>query len=114
LGEDIKRTPTATFWFQRSSFPSWCISRIFVHSSDSKIAEVSKERILRNLEIASFLEAKYVVFHGNFNPLSRGERYINNWLERNANFWSEALKKYNITVLLENLWEPTPEMFRKR
>jgi len=86
---------------------------IFVHSSDSKIAEVSKERILKNLEIASFLEAKYIVFHGNFNPLIRGERYINNWLERNANFWSEVLKKHNITDLLENLWEPTPEMFRK-
>ena len=86
---------------------------ICVHSSDNKIAEVSKERILRNLEIASFLDAKYVVFHGNLNPLIRGERYINNWFERNANFWSEILKKYNVTVLLENLWEPTPEMFRK-
>jgi len=86
---------------------------ICVHSSDNKIAEVSKERILRNLEIASFLDAKYVVFHGNLNPLIRGERYINNWLERNANFWSEILKKYHATVLLENLWEPTPEMFRK-
>jgi sugar phosphate isomerase/epimerase len=86
---------------------------ICVHSSDNKIAEVSKERILRNLEIASFLEAKYVVFHGSFSPLIRGERYINNWLERNADFWSGALKKYNVIVLLENLWEPTPEGFRR-
>jgi sugar phosphate isomerase/epimerase len=59
------------------------------------------------------LDAKYVVFHGNFNPLIRGERYINNWLERNADFWSGALKKYNVIVLLENLWEPTPEGFRR-
>jgi sugar phosphate isomerase/epimerase len=86
---------------------------VFVHSSDSKIAEVSKERILRNLEIASLLEAKYIVFHGNFNPLIRGERYVNNWFERNANFWSEVLRKYNVTVLLENVWEPSPEIFRK-
>lgn len=86
---------------------------IFVHSSDSKIAEASKERIFRNLEIASSLRAKYVVFHGGFNPLIRGERHIDNWLERNADFWSEVLKKYNITVLLENLWEPTPEVFRR-
>jgi len=85
---------------------------ICVHSSDSKIAEASKERILRNLEIATSLEAKYIVFHGSFNPLIRAESYVNNWLERNANFWSGALKKYNIIVLLENLWEPTPEVFR--
>jgi sugar phosphate isomerase/epimerase len=86
---------------------------IFIHSSDNKIAEVSKERILRNLEIASLLKAEYVVFHGGFNPLIRAERYVNNWLERNANFWSEALKKYKLTVLLENVWEPSPEIFRK-
>lgn len=86
---------------------------ICVHSSDGKIAGVSKERILRNLEIATFLEAKYIVFHGNFNPLIRAERYISNWLERNADFWSEVLKKYNLIVLLENLWEPTPEAFRR-
>lgn len=86
---------------------------ICVHSSDSKIAAVSKERILRNLEIASFLEAKYIVFHGGFIPWIRHESYVNNWLERNADFWSEALKKFNLTVLLENVWEPTPEVFRR-
>jgi sugar phosphate isomerase/epimerase len=86
---------------------------ICVHSSDSKIAEASKERILRNLEIATFLEAKCIVFHGGFNPLVRHESYVNNWLERNADFWSGALNKFNLTVLLENLWEPTPEVFRR-
>jgi sugar phosphate isomerase/epimerase len=49
---------------------------ICVHSRDSKIAEASKERILRNLEIATFLGAKYVVFHGGFNPLIRVESYV--------------------------------------
>lgn len=86
---------------------------ICVHSSDNKIAGASKERILRNLEIATFLEAKYIVFHGGFNPLIRHESYVNNWLERNADFWSGVLKKFNMTVLLENLWEPTPEVFRR-
>ena len=84
-----------------------------VHSRDNKIAEASQERILRNLEIATFLEAKYVVFHGGFNPLIRAESYIDNWLERNADFWSGALKKYNLIVLLENVWEPTPNVFRR-
>jgi len=86
---------------------------IFIHSSDRKIAEVSRERILRNLEIADALDATYIVFHGNFNPLITGERYKKNWFERNASFWAEVLEKYNVTILLENLWEPTPEMFKK-
>ena len=85
---------------------------ICVHSSDSKIAKVSKQRILRNMDIARLLNAKYVVFHANFNPFVAGELYRNNWLERNAAFWSQVLKEYDATVLLENFWEPSPEIFR--
>jgi sugar phosphate isomerase/epimerase len=84
-----------------------------VHSRDQKIREVAKNRIFHNLEIAKTLGAKYIVFHGNFNPLIRHEGYRKNWVEQNALFWSEVLEKYQIIVVLENLWEPTPETFRK-
>jgi len=84
-----------------------------IHSRDKKIRKVAKQRIFQNLEIAKALNAKYIVFHGNFNPLITHESYKQNWIEQNANFWLEVLSKYHITVLLENLWEPTPEVFRK-
>ena len=83
---------------------------ICIHSSDSKIAKVSKQRILRNMEVAQSLGAKYVVFHANFNPFVYGELYKSNWIARNADFWREVLDNYNVTVLLENFWEPSPEI----
>jgi sugar phosphate isomerase/epimerase len=86
---------------------------LIIHSRDEKIREVARNRIYRNLEIARALSAKYIVFHGNFNPLIRHEGYRKNWVKQNALFWSEVLEKYQIIILLENLWEPTPKMFRK-
>jgi sugar phosphate isomerase/epimerase len=85
---------------------------LLIHSSDKKIAEVSKQRILENLEIAKKLKATQIVFHGSFNPLIRDEHYEKEWIDRNASFWSEVLRKFEITVLLENTWEQTPDLFR--
>jgi sugar phosphate isomerase/epimerase len=86
---------------------------LIVHSRDKRIREVAKDRIFQNLEIAKALNAKYVVFHGNFNPLIRHENYKKNWSKQNATFWSEVLDKYPIIVLLENLWEAMPEIFKE-
>ncbi|KPL02996.1 MAG: hypothetical protein AMJ73_07840 [candidate division Zixibacteria bacterium SM1_73] len=86
---------------------------LIIHSRDRRIREVAKDRIFQNLELAKALNAKYIVFHGNFNPLIRHEGYKKNWIKQNAIFWSEVLDKYEIVIVLENLWEPTPEIFRK-
>lgn len=86
---------------------------ICIHSNDSKIAKVSKQRILRNMDIAQALNAKYVVFHANFNPFVYGELYKYNWVARNASFWREVVENYDATVLLENFWEPSPEILSK-
>jgi sugar phosphate isomerase/epimerase len=86
---------------------------LYIHSRDSKIRAVARERIVQGMEIAKRLGAKYVVFHGNFIPLIGRESYEKNWIAQNAHFWSEILEKYDVTVLLENLWEPGPELFRE-
>jgi sugar phosphate isomerase/epimerase len=86
---------------------------VLIHSSDKKIAELSKERVMSTLKVASELKATKVVFHGNFNPLVKEEYYKKNWVERNSSFWSEILDRYNIKILLENTWEPTPDIFRR-
>ncbi len=86
---------------------------LILHSRDSKINEIAKNRYTLNLEIAKALNAKYIVFHGNFNPLINQESYIKNWIEQNTRFWSEAVNKFDITILIENLWEPSPDLFRK-
>ncbi len=84
---------------------------VLVHSSDAKIAQVSKERVFESLKIASVLGAKQVIFHGNFNPFVTDPFYQKFWVERNTSFWMDALKMYNGLILIENLWESTPEPF---
>ena len=86
---------------------------LILHSRDKRISETAMSRYIQNLEIAKQLKAKYIVFHGNFNPLINHESYIRNWTEQNTRFWSEAISKYDITILLENVWEGSPEIFRK-
>jgi sugar phosphate isomerase/epimerase len=86
---------------------------VLVHSIDDKIAEVSRDRVFANLEVAEKLNATQVVFHGNFNPLVKDEYFRKNWVEKNAVFWSEVLERHDITILLENTWEPTPEIFKE-
>lgn len=84
-----------------------------IHSRDKKIKEVAQKRIYHNLEIANHLNAQYVIFHGNFNPLITHESYRKYWIEENAHFWSGILDEYRCTVLLENVWEPAPDVFKK-
>jgi len=86
---------------------------LLVHSTDDRIMRVAIDRIYQTLDIAKDLNVKYVVFHGNFNPLIRHERYEQNWIERNFRFWSETLDRYGMVILLENVWEPEPEAFRR-
>jgi len=84
-----------------------------VHSEDTKIAEVSRERIQNSIDVAKSLNAQKIVFHGAVNPLILNEWYLKNWLEKNTVFWKQVLEQYAGLVLIENVWEPTPDIFRK-
>jgi len=109
--EAVKRHQHALSTFKGNVSLHGVFQDICLHSNDSKIAEVSKQRILRNLDIAQSLRAKYVVFHANFNPFVYGELHKSNWIARNASFWASVLDNYEVTVLLENFWESSPEIF---
>jgi sugar phosphate isomerase/epimerase len=85
---------------------------VTIHSSDPKIAQLSKERILDSLGVAEALNAQQIVFHGNLNPLVLNDYYRKNWIERNVGFWQQILDRYKGTVLLENVWESDPAIFR--
>lgn len=84
-------------------------AEITVHSLDARIQEVSRNRIEHDLRIADELGARYAVFHTNLIPLIKADAYYRRWLDCNADFWSEMTTRYRCTVLLENLWESTPE-----
>ena len=77
---------------------------LILSSKDKKIRKVAEDRIYHNLDIAQALNAKYIVFHANFNALISHEHYKKYWIEKNIEFWKSVIKKYKITVVLENLW----------
>jgi sugar phosphate isomerase/epimerase len=85
---------------------------VIIHSHDSKIAAVSRERIQGSIDVAKALNAQKIVFHGSVNALVLDEWYLKNWLEKNAAFWKEVLAQYTGTVLIENVWEPNPDILR--
>ncbi|MCQ2518347.1 MAG: TIM barrel protein [Lachnospiraceae bacterium] len=84
---------------------------VTVFSDDGCIADISKKRIIRSMEIAGQIGAGAVVFHTNLNPFITTEKYLNNWLDRNEEFFSEVCARYpDITVLLENMFDNSPKM----
>ena len=85
---------------------------LYINSTDSKTREVAKQRIYHCLDIARELNAYYIVFHGNYIPLVKNEYYLRNWVDYHSRFWSDVIKEYNLVILLENMWEPTPEIFK--
>ncbi len=84
-----------------------------LHSNDNEIRKLAEKRIYHNLEIAKDLNAQYTVFHTNYNPLINHESYRRNWLKIHTKFWKEVIQEYQITIVLENLWEPNPNWLKK-
>ncbi|HUU77328.1 MAG TPA: sugar phosphate isomerase/epimerase family protein [candidate division Zixibacteria bacterium] len=82
---------------------------LYINSPDSKIKQVSIERIQQCLEIAQKLETKFIVFHTNYYPMMGNESYYRNWVKNHIEFWSGIVDNYNFTILLENMWDYTPK-----
>lgn len=79
---------------------------------DPKVRAATKERMTQCLEIAEELGLSRVVFHLDFNALAHDPTYPTRWAERQGAFWRELLAGRKVTVFLENVWEPRPEVVR--
>lgn len=82
---------------------------------DRGLVAFCRGRYRRALEIASEVGAGSVVFHTGFNPLIRAPGFDRRWTQRSAGFWQglgEHAQALGLQVLLENVWEPRPEVLR--
>lgn len=81
-------------------------------SPDLLIREASRMRYSETLDIAAFLNVDYVIFHSQINPYLNLPRLRKLNAKQAAEYWHEALRltKYKGTILLENIFEETPEM----
>jgi len=81
-------------------------------SRDSLVRAATMARMRQCLDIAEELGIGWVVFHLDFSPLARDPNYFRHWTERQASFWRELIEGRSVTLLLENTWEPRPEVVR--
>ncbi len=79
---------------------------------DSKVRAATMERMRQCLDIAEELGIEWVNLHLDFFPLAKHPDHLGHWTERQAAFWRELLQGRSLTVLLENVWEPDPEIAR--
>lgn len=85
-------------------------------SPDMRLVALTRERYLHNLEIGRELGVKYIDFHANYLPLVDHPSYMPGWVERQVAFWTpmaEQAEKYGIVLLLENMWEPNPQIITR-
>ncbi len=86
---------------------------IYINSRDRLIREVSEKRIHDNLAISDRLNIPFTVYHSGFIPLIGQKSYIENWINSHAEFWAEANRKYKSAILLENLWDASPDKLKE-
>lgn len=82
---------------------------VTIFSSDRKIRQVSEYRVEQSLHTAKKLKAEMVIFHTNYLSNFNLQSYRQNWVEKNAQFWTKMLKKYkDLKIYMENMFDNDP------
>ena len=84
-------------------------------SPDKLIRKISYNRYLETINIARELNMDYLIFHSQINPYLNHPsiQKLNNI--QNKEFWEEIskdIKDFKGTILLENIFEETPDMIK--
>ncbi len=86
---------------------------LYVNSPDAAIRRVAKERITQTLAIADELQLEFVVFHTNCLPMMGRDAYYQRWVDAHVDLWREVTALHDITVVLENMWDKSPELIAR-
>ena len=77
-------------------------------TTDNKILEVTRDRYYQGIKMAKMLNAKYIVFHSQINPILKDPAVKSLLLNKQLNFWQELLKEIedtDLTILIENFYD---------
>ncbi len=84
-----------------------------VVSLDPEIEKISKFRYMQAINVAQEMGVRYLVFHTQWTPIYPAANATKQWLAKVTDFWeqlvAEHLEGSNLTVLLENFLDPTPD-----
>ena len=84
---------------------------VTVHSSDARIREVSDLRINQSIAAAQALSCGKVIFHSGSIPNFHDKAYCDDWVKKNAAYWTAKTQQYpGIDLLMENMFDMTPDL----
>lgn len=93
-----------------------CYIDLVSGSPDKKLVALTRERYQHNIDIGSLLGVTAIDFHANYIPLIDHPAYLSGWIDRQVTFWSalsELAGQQGILLLLENMWEPNPDIIER-
>ncbi len=82
---------------------------------DPRIKEVTRERLLKTIELAHFFNPRTIVFHPGYESW-KFDGNINLWLESSLQTWRPLVKEAEergLTLAIENVFEEGPEPMKK-
>jgi sugar phosphate isomerase/epimerase len=82
---------------------------------DQKIKEVTRDRLLKTIELAHFFNPKMIVFHPGYERW-KFDGNINLWLESSLETWRPLVKEAEergLTLAIENVFEEGPEPIKR-
>jgi sugar phosphate isomerase/epimerase len=80
---------------------------------DSTIRNASRNRIIQNCEISKTLNIKNLVVHCDKLPYILQQDYTDSWVDACYEFYSEIIYRYDITILMENCWDLSPQPMKQ-
>ncbi len=85
-------------------------------STDPEIVRVCRMRYLAALELAQTLQARYVLFHSQYNTMLKLETYPDMYHEASLRFWPEILgaaQERGLCIYIENMFDENPAPMRR-
>ncbi|WP_333767616.1 sugar phosphate isomerase/epimerase family protein [Streptomyces sp. IBSBF 2435] len=82
---------------------------IAVHTADREIREASRRRVAESLKWAKSLGVESLILHSNHLPMINEAGYDRQWLRGTLDFF-ESLDLGSVTVLIENMWDSSPDL----
>lgn len=89
---------------------------LYASSSDPEIVSVCRDRHTQALKASRAIGASIYIAHLNYLPMIRNPRYLDRFVPAVAEFWTpfaQEAEKAGITIVMENLWEPGPDLQKR-
>ena len=86
------------------------------YSFDVEMMKLARMRYLQSFDFAEALNAKYVLFHSQYDPIIKVRRYADSYHDNSMRFWQEMVcesERRNIPIVIENMFDDSPEPIQR-